>query len=182
MMSGVIRQETMVFLLSVLHGVTLAFGYDLLRAARRAFPHGLVAVSAEDFLFWLVAGFLTFVLTFLKTDGVIRGYVVVGIGLGVVLYHDTVSALVVKGISGLLTLLKRIWGLVWSFLSKPFKKIWRKWKKMIVFAQKKAYNKNKCRKEARQASAKDRKKRNHTGKMQKGAIWNGKRKKAREQK
>ncbi len=146
MMSQVIRQETLVFLLSVLHGVSLTFLYDLLRALRRAFVHGLILLSLEDFLFWLFAGFLTFCLAFRNTDGVIRGYVAVGIALGAVLYHLTVSPLVLRGISGLLKLIRKAAGVIRSVLSKPVKKIWQIWKKTIEFARKKGYNASKMRK------------------------------------
>ena len=91
MMSDVIHQETVVFLLSVLHGAGLTFGYDVLRSLRRAFRHSMAAVSVEDFLFWLSAGFLTFCLAFFRTDGVIRGYVAAGMAIGAVLYHYTLS-------------------------------------------------------------------------------------------
>lgn len=86
MMSQVIRQETMVFFIAVGHGAMLALFYDFLRALQRIVPHGPAAVSAEDFLYWLAAGFLTFCLLFLETDGEIRAYVAVGIGLGAALY------------------------------------------------------------------------------------------------
>lgn len=106
-MSAVIQKETLVFLLSVLHGAGLTLLYDVLRALRRAVPHGTAAVSAEDFLYWLTAGFLTFCLAFSETGGVIRGYVAVGIALGAVLYHQTVSAGIVRGLAELFGLLGR---------------------------------------------------------------------------
>ncbi len=102
MMSQVIRQETMVFLTAVLHGALLALVYDLLRALRRVFAHSLAAVSAEDFLFWIAAGFLTFCLLFQETDGVIRGYVVVGAALGVILYRNLFGHLVLRVVTGIL--------------------------------------------------------------------------------
>lgn len=145
MMSRVIQQETVVFLLSVLHGIGLTFGYDLLRSLRRVFRHGVFAVSAEDFLFWLTAGFLTFCLAFFKTDGVIRGYVAAGIAIGAILYHYTVSSLVVRAVSGLLKGIKHIFCLVWRILSKPARKIWLFWKKSIEFTRKKGYNVTKIR-------------------------------------
>lgn len=145
MMSQVIRQETVVFLLSVLHGAGLTLGYDLLRALRRAFRHGLIAVSVEDFLFWLLAGFLTFCLAFFRTDGVIRGYVAVGIALGAILYHYTVSSLVVRSVSTLLAGIRRLLCLIWRILSKPARKIWHILKKMIEFMHQKGYNVTKSR-------------------------------------
>lgn len=145
MMSQVIRQETVVFLLSVLHGMILTFCYDLIRSFRRAFRHGLIAVSVEDFLFWLAAGFFTFCLAFFWTDGVIRGYVAAGIALGAVLYHYTASSFVVRGVSWLLKGIKRGICLVWHILSKPARKIWLFWKKSIEFARQKGYNVTKNR-------------------------------------
>ena len=64
MMSSVIRQEMWIFLLSILHGIFLTLLYDLFRSLRRAFPHGIVLISLEDFFFWMAAGFLTFCLIF----------------------------------------------------------------------------------------------------------------------
>lgn len=99
MMSQVIRQETMVFFMAVVHGAMLALFYDFLRALRRIVPHGFAAVSAEDFLYWLAAGFLTFCLLFLETDGEIRAYVAVGIGLGAVLYLLVFSRYVIAAMT-----------------------------------------------------------------------------------
>ena len=145
MMSEVIRQETVVFFLSVLHGIGLTFLYDLIRALRRAFAHGLLLVSMEDFLFWIAAGFLTFCFAFQNTDGVIRGYVAVGIGLGAVLYHVSVSSAVLYCVSGILKFIRSAAAAVWHTLSKPVKKLWQIWKKMIEFARKKGYNAIKMR-------------------------------------
>lgn len=145
MMSDVIRQETIVFFLSVLHGLGLIFVYDLLRALRRAVPHGIFAVSVEDFFFWIAAGFLTFCLVFLRTDGVVRGYVAAGIGIGCILYHFTVSPLVVKLFSALFRTVKKT--VIWlcRAVSAPFRTVWKFLKKIIEFAGKKAYNNNKYR-------------------------------------
>lgn len=140
MMSDVIRQETLVFFLSVLHGVILTLGYDVLRALRRAFHHSTVAVSVEDFLFWLVAAFFTFCLTFFWTDGVIRGYVAVGIVIGAVLYHVSLSALVVGVLAGMLRGGARVISVGCRILSKPLTKICAFWKKLIEFVWKRVYN------------------------------------------
>ena len=140
MMSEVIRQETAVFLLSVLHGAALTLAYDLLRALRRAFAHGAVAVSVEDFLFWIVAGFLTFCLAFYRTDGVIRGYVAVGIAIGVILYHFSISGLVVRFFSRLFVSIKHVFGTILRFLALPAKKCCHFWQKIIEIAGKSGYN------------------------------------------
>lgn len=145
MMSQVIHQETVVFLLSVLHGVGLTFIYDLIRCLRRTFRHGLAAISIEDFLFWAMAGFLTFCLAFFRTDGVIRGYVAAGIAIGVILYHFTVSALVIRAFSWLFCGIRRIFCMILQIVWKPLKKICLFFKKLIEFISKRGYNVSKKR-------------------------------------
>ena len=140
MMSEVIRQETIVFLLSVLHGACLTFVYDLLRALRRAFAHKTAAVSIEDFLFWLAAGFFTFCLAFFRTDGVIRGYVAVGIALGAVLYHFSISNAIVAFFAGVFLQIKRVCRMILRLLSFPLKKSCQFWQKIIEIIRKNGYN------------------------------------------
>lgn len=141
MMSQVIRQETAVFLISILHGIGLTFIYDVIRALRRTWDHGLAAVSAEDFLFWMAAGFLTFCLAFSRTDGVIRGYVAAGIFLGVILYHFTVSSLVVTVFSKIFQFVRGVFCLFLRILSGPARFFCSFLKKVIEFIGKKGYNK-----------------------------------------
>lgn len=140
MMSLVIRQETEVFLLAAVHGACLSVLYDLLRALRRTICHGNLILAAEDFLFWLTAACLTFCFAFWKTDGIIRGYMAAGIILGVILYQMMVSRFVVHGCGRLFGSVKILLGFIWKILSVPTEKLWRKWKKSVVFARKKSYN------------------------------------------
>ncbi len=134
-MSSVIRQETAVFLIFILHGAALTFLYDLLRALRRCFRHGLVILSIEDFLFWLLAGFLTFYLAFQKNDGIIRDYAAAGILIGFLLYHFTFSHLVVEGLSRLLGLVLRaaafVRKIIWTVLHSMFRYL----RMVLSFAQ-----------------------------------------------
>lgn len=91
MISPAIRQETLIFLLAAFHGIFLALVYDVLRGLRKAVPHSALAVSFEDFFYWIAAGFLTFLMAFSVSDGVLRGYAAAAIVLGALLYFETVS-------------------------------------------------------------------------------------------
>lgn len=139
-MSSVIRQEVIVFFSAVCHGILLTFGYDILRALRRAFVHNLAAISAEDFLFWLIAGFATFCLLFGRTDGVLRGYVAVGIMLGALLYHSTVSRPFVKLFAALLGYMRKGCQFLCRCLIFPAAKTAAVGKKLIELASKRGYN------------------------------------------
>lgn len=124
----------------VLHGAVLTLSYDILRALRRSFRHPLAVLSAEDFLFWLLAGLLTFRVSFLETDGTWRTYIAVGMMLGFLLYHLTVSRLVVVLLSGLFRLAWRTAAFPWRILSIAVKKICKICKKRIEFHRKRVYN------------------------------------------
>ncbi|MCD7882782.1 MAG: spore cortex biosynthesis protein YabQ [Lachnospiraceae bacterium] len=140
-MSSVIRQETAVFFIFIFHGALLTLLYDVLRALRRSFRHHLLVLSAEDFLYWLLAGFLTFWLSFRETSGALRGYAAVGIFLGFLLYHLTVSRLVVGLLSAVFRLPVTAAAFLRRILSIPVKKICKNCKKRIEFTQKRGYNK-----------------------------------------
>lgn len=111
-MSSVVRQETAVFLFSILHGAVLTILYDILRALRRSVRHSLAVLSLEDFFYWMLAGLLTFGLAFQEMDGVIRGYAAAGMLLGFLLYHFTLSSGFVTVLStlfrGIARMLRRI--------------------------------------------------------------------------
>lgn len=123
MMSQVIQKEAVVFLLAAGHGAMLALFYDFFRALRRVVPHSIGAVSAEDFLFWMTAGFLTFCLLFLETEGEIRGYVAAGIGLGTLLYLQTVSASVRIAMTAVFGFVGKLFRLIKKVLWFPVRKL-----------------------------------------------------------
>lgn len=144
-MSSVIRWEAAIFFLSAVHGMLLCVVYDLFRALRRVIPHAAGMVSLEDFLYWIMACLLTFGFAFVRTDGVIRGYVIVGMLLGAVLYYAVFGSRVVGILAWMFGLVKRLIAAIWYVLSKPVKKLWQIWQKMIEFTHKKGYNAIKMR-------------------------------------
>lgn len=160
MISPAIRQETVTFLLAALHGIFLAVGYDVLRGLRKAVPHSGIAVSCEDFFYWIAAGFLTFLLAFSISDGVLRGYAAAAMALGALLYLETASRAVQKLFAGMFGLFCFLAGSIVRFTSGGkaavkrvlFRRIRKKWnyfaakirgkaQKRIEIKKKKRYNK-----------------------------------------
>lgn len=161
MISPAIRQETIIFLLAALHGTFLTVGYDVLRGLRRAIPHSEAAVSAEDFFYWIAAGFLTFLMAFSVSEGVLRGYAAVAMALGALLYLETFSRFVQKIAAG-------FFGFFCFLAQKGVRfavKICGKAQKRIEIKKKKRYNKAekaRCEKKAagQRGIRNDRKKKN----------------------
>lgn len=118
-MSPEINQEADFFLQSVLAGILLLFMYDILRIFRRIVPHGGVAVGIEDLCYWVVGSVAIFHMIFQKNDGILRGFTMLAIFLGMTVYHFTISKAFVKYLSLLLnTMIK--------WMIAPFRWIFKK--------------------------------------------------------
>lgn len=83
--------QTLVFLKAVLMGVSFGVLYDLLRAVRRSLHAGAAMTAFCDTLFWLglLGTLFVFVLTAAAGEG--RFYVLLGAGLGALLYFIALS-------------------------------------------------------------------------------------------
>ena len=83
-------------------GILLTAIYDLLRVLRRIIPHNGLVIGTQDLLFWTASGLFLFRQIFLKCDGSIRSFAVLGTILGAVVYHMTVSTFLVDFLTGVL--------------------------------------------------------------------------------
>lgn len=131
-MSEVIQNETWFFLTSVATGVLLVFAYDLLRILRRVFKHGTILTGLEDFLYWCVTAFVIFCMIYEKNNGAIRGFAIAGILLGVILYHESVSGYIVKGVSTALNFIFHWVSTAFSFIFRPISKLKKILRKNLV--------------------------------------------------
>lgn len=120
-MSKAISLQCNFFLISVLWGAILLVMYDVLRIARCIKKHKWFTIAAEDFMFWLLAAFLIFKMMYEQNDGRIRGFSVLGMGLGMVIYNHSVSQYFVEGVSRFLLFLGRQIHKLFMLLSKPFR-------------------------------------------------------------
>ena len=78
-MSGVIRYEAWLLMLSLATGGWLMLVYDTLRVFRLMIRHSAFAVGLEDFFYWIGAGVVTFNLLYQQNDGGLRAYVIGGV-------------------------------------------------------------------------------------------------------
>lgn len=98
-MSQNIINESYFFGCCVLTGIAVIFMYDVLRIFRRIVIHGVVAVSIEDFIYWVGCSFFVFHMIYIRNDGIIRGFAILAIVLGMLIYNLTISRVFVKYIS-----------------------------------------------------------------------------------
>ena len=112
MSSVQIVHQVQLFGQAVLFGCCMLLVYDLIRIFRRVAAHGVV---------WMISAFVLFQFLYQEDDGKVRGFVILAMFLGMLLYGRLCSRGVVKGGT---FLLQRLCGGVRSFfrgIMKPVK-------------------------------------------------------------
>lgn len=88
--------ELALFGLAVMSGIGLLVLYDILRIIRRIIPHGIIWISIEDLLYWAFVGSWLFLKVCQVNNGIIRGYMIIGMLAGIVLYYFLFSRTIMK--------------------------------------------------------------------------------------
>ena len=116
-----VNLEVRFFLTSVMWGAILFVLYDLLRIIRRVIKHSEVIVAIQDILYWVISSVLIFRMMYQLNYGIIRGFSVLGITIGMILYKYILSEWVVNGISFLLNTIISWLKKIIVFIMSPFK-------------------------------------------------------------
>lgn len=90
-MENSIKVQLYVFLSVFYGGLIIGFIYDIYRIFRYYLKPKKIATVLGDFIFWIVVVIVTFYMLIKSNFGEIRGYVFVGILLGVYLYLKILS-------------------------------------------------------------------------------------------
>lgn len=127
-MNGVnfsIMEEAVLFADGFILGALLVAGYDLIRVFRRLIRHGIIWVSVEDCIYWLVSAVLMFAMLYQNNEGRIRAYIFGAAVLGGFIYHLLLGKYFIKIVSKvILTIkkqLKKTWKVVTIFLKNKFR-------------------------------------------------------------
>lgn len=82
-----ILHDSRFFLASVLSGIGILVCYDFFRILRSIVPHKDWVVFWEDYIFWVCSGVIVFLMIFQWNDGAIRSFSVLGVAVGMGIYH-----------------------------------------------------------------------------------------------
>ena len=118
-----ILAQTTSFLYSMALGVVLSVVYDIFRIIRVAFGGKKTAVFIEDLIFSLVALVLTFVFVIAFNNGELRFFVLIGELLGFVVCHYTIGKIIIGFSRAIINAVRWFFKLVFTPISKMFKKI-----------------------------------------------------------
>ena len=115
-MEEFIRNQASVLLDSVFIGMVIMALYDILRLFRRVIRHKRFLRDFEDFIFWIIGGFIVFSLVYSRSDGNIRWFIIAGVMLGAYIYYISFGHFLVKYLA------KYINKIINNILKKPFRK------------------------------------------------------------
>ena len=98
--------EWELFLLSIKIGLKIAFIYEIMLIFRMFIAHKKWIKMAEDLCYWIYATAILFQLQYRYSNGVLRGFSVLGVLVGMVLYYIVVG----KSVHKLVERGRRIYG------------------------------------------------------------------------
>lgn len=124
-MNAAITIELKLFLLSVLWGVLILLIYDIIRIIRRLINHNIIITTIQDILFWITVSLFIFAMLYINNDGIIRGFSVIGMGIGMILYHSMLSDWIVINITKIIQILLKPLRMLLGFLKKALVKLLR---------------------------------------------------------
>jgi len=130
-MTEIINLEVQFFLTSVLYGIMLLVVYDSIRIIRRIVPHKAFFVAVEDILFWVVASIAIFIMIYERNNGTIRGFAILGMLLGMIIYNQLLSSFIVKGITFVIKQMLKGIKKVIHVVMAPIRFVWKKVRKLV---------------------------------------------------
>lgn len=88
---NIVASQAWIFVVAVGTGAGLFFLYDWFCVFRRVKPHQLAAIAIEDILYWVIWTVVVFYLLNQIDNGMLRGFSLGGIGLGMTAYYFLLS-------------------------------------------------------------------------------------------
>lgn len=94
--------QTYAFLITILAGAVTGLLFDLYRVLRSAFHPRQVLTAVTDLVYWIVVTPIIFAMLLAANWGELRFYVLIGLGVGLLLYFQTLSSAVIWAFAGAL--------------------------------------------------------------------------------
>ena len=100
--------QAWLFLSTVAIGFVMGFFYDVFRILRKTVPHRHWAVQLEDILYWAGVTFIIFYFMLHRNYGEVRFFSIAGAAVGMVIYFNSLSVLILKVSLTVIQFLQRV--------------------------------------------------------------------------
>lgn len=121
------ENQTYLFLIYIFNGFLISILFDFFRIIRKSFKTNNFLTSIEDILFWILTAIIILYSVFKFNDGELRGYLFVGITIGITIYMLFFSKVFIKINLYIINLFKKVFYYIFIipalFVIKIFKKM-----------------------------------------------------------
>ena len=117
--------QAYLFLIFTVNGILIGFLFDIFRILRKSFKTNDLVTYIEDIIFWILTGIIILFSMCKFCDGELRGFTIIGIAMGVILYMLTISTYVIKVFVFIINILKTIIVKTINIIIYPFKFIFK---------------------------------------------------------
>ncbi len=124
--------QAYLFLIFSLNGLIIGLIFDFFRILRKSFKTKNYVTYIEDFLFWILTGISIILFMYKFSDGNLRLYMILGLGLGFILYVLLFSKMIIKTFVTIINLMKEIIQKILTIILIPMKILYKITNKFII--------------------------------------------------
>ena len=128
-----VTNQALLFLIFIINGIIIGLIFDFFRILRKSFKTYDGITYLEDFLFWIITGFILLYSIFTFNNGEIRLYMFLAVIMGGIIYMILFSNIIIKTNVKIINILKSLVKMIFSILIFPFKQILKLVKKIDLF-------------------------------------------------
>ena len=125
-----ITNQAVLFLIFIVNGILIGILFDLFRISRRTFKTSNAITYVEDFVFWILTGFIILYSIFIFNNGQIRLFMFLAIFLGVIFYMLSCSSFIIKTNVAIINFFKKITIKIFNLVKLPLNYIFKFIKKL----------------------------------------------------
>lgn len=118
-MNNIIVNQAYLFLIFILNGLFIGIIFDIFRILRRSFETPNLVTYIEDCIFWIISAMSFLYTLFVFNNGEIRGYMFIGLLLGIAIYMIFFSKAIVKISVKVITFFKNILYKIFKIIIYP---------------------------------------------------------------
>lgn len=124
--------QAFLFFISVSFGFVVAFIYDFIKIFRGLISHYKIFIHIEDFFYWTISAIIFFFIIKKENFGEIRGFLILGAFIGMILYFSMVSEIFLKISDKVISIIKRLLRFVFMLIFTPIMAVYRLFRKIFV--------------------------------------------------
>jgi len=132
-----INNQALLFFVSAFFGFSAGFFYDCINVFRKIIKHHKIFIQIEDFIYWTLSALILFFIMLKENFGEIRGFLILGAFIGMLLYFLILSKLFLSISDKVLHFLKKVFTVVFRIVFSPVFTVYSLLKKISLYIARK---------------------------------------------